>query len=445
MSIRASIRPPHTSRHAIARRGLSPTLVRALEISAIVVVSALACAPSLSTKARITYDSLSYWHLSLYRLPVVPLLYTALTHNFTAIVVAQTLLGAFCWGYLAFCALKITRRPYCYIAVLCVLFASSTDYVTDWYTALLSDSLSLSLLALLLGSLASWLDDRGSLTRVMVVALLWAGTRDTNGYIMLLVGVIALATSLLRSRARAHIGAAIVAILGGVTVLWSTNRGGIWQQPFQHVLTERILPDPSKLAWFQSHGMPVNQTLLRISKTSNLASQNTLAHSPELAPFRIWMQTSGERAYLLYAVFHPVWAIRGTFGPQQAFNESIIQYYSRNPANRWIPLSIREPFLIGEQWLILISTAIAGLVLAVRIRIIRSNPRNMLWWLGVLIFGYVGLVVDWVGDSWEVGRHSIGSVIAIWVAAGFLISIGLGTRRSPDRFEANSTSNLQTR
>jgi hypothetical protein len=244
--------------------------------------------------------------------------------------------------------------------------------------------------------------------------------------------------TLLRSRARAHIAAAIVAILGGLAVLWSTNRGGIWLQPFQHVLTERILPDPSKLAWFKSHGMPVNRTLLRISNSSNLASQNTLAHSPALASFRIWTQSSGERAYLLYALVHPSWALKGTFGPQQAFNESIIQYYSGNPTNRWLPLFIREPFLIGEQWLILVSTAIAGFVLAIRIRVLRHNPRNAMWWLGVLIFGYIGLVIDWVGDSWEVGRHSIGTVIAIWIASGFLISIGLGMSRSPARVGATN-------
>ena len=402
-----------------------------MEVAVIVAVSVLACVPSLLTEATANYDSFSFFHLSLYRLPVVPLFYASLAHNFTAIVIAQTFIGALCWGYLAYCALKITRRPYCYIAVLWVLFASSTDYVTHWYTAILSDSLSLSLLALLLGSLASWLGGRGSLGRLVVVALLWTGTRDTNGYLILLFGIAALVVTLLRSKARGQLAAAAIVILGGVLVIWSANSGGIWKQPFEHVLTERILADPSKIGWFKAHGMPINPTLLRISGSWLPASQNILIHSPALASFRTWMQTSGEHTYLLYVVLHPLWAIRGTFGRQQIFNEGLIRYYGGTPRDPWLPLLIREPFLIGEQWIILVTTAVAGSVLAIRARTRMYEPRSLLWWLAVLIFGYVELVIDWVGDSWEVGRHWVGAVIAIWIAAGFVIALGLGMSRSP--------------
>ena len=415
--------PTASRRHRFARPA-----IRLGEISVVLTFLILAAAPYLATPTRKNYDYGSYLHLSLYRLPVVPLVFQALTNNFTAIVIFQTVVGVACWAYLAFMALEITRRPASYLAASAMVFAGCTDYVTHWYASLLSDSLSISLLALLLGSLASWLLRRGSLVRLVIVALVWAGTRDTNGYLILLVGVVSLLYLLVRNRRLRLLAASALLVTGGALVVWDAAAGGIWEQPFQHVLTERILPRPSRLAWFRAHGMPVNATLLRISGSWTLHSEATLLKSPNLAEFRHWMSTSGEHTYLLFAATHPLWALEGTFGPQQQFDETTIAWYGGTPTHQYIPLVVRNQFLVDEQGLIFLATALAGLLTLGRARMVIRSRRPLAWWWGVLALGYLGLIVVWVGDSWEVGRHSIDATLEIWIASAFITALVLGLR-----------------
>jgi hypothetical protein len=289
--------------------------------------------------------------------------------------------------------------------------------------------LSLSLLALLLASLSSWLSRRGSLARLVVVALLWAGTRPTNGYLLLVFGLVGLVVVLVRRRRAGPLVAALVAIAGGIAVIWSADVGRAWVEPFQHVLTERILTDPARLGWFRAHGMPVTPALTRLAGPWGLTALHALTSAPQLETFRVWMQHAGERTYLEYAVLHPGWAISGTFGPQQGFNESVLAYYSNAPRHAYLPTFVRHFLLQHELGTLFVATAGAAVAVGAKARTLIGARTTLLWWGAVAAAGYVGLVIDWVGDSWEVGRHSIGSVVQIWIALIFIVAVALGSRR----------------
>ncbi len=414
--------------------------VRPVEWLLLALVTVAATVPAMVTAVHTEYDSFSYLHLSMYRLPVVPLLYGALAHNYRAIIVVQAVVGGLCWAYLALEALRSTRRPYAYIAFVGVLLVSSSDLVTHWYTAILSDSLSLSLLALLLASLSSWMHRRGSLARLIVVALLWAGTRETNGYLLLIFGVVGLAVTLIRHRRLGPLVAALVAIAGGIAVTWSADVGGAWVEPFQHVLTERILIDPARLAWFQSHGMPVTPALTRLAGPWGLTALHAVTSSPQLETFRAWMQHAGERTYLEYAFLHPWWAISGTFGPQQVFNESLLGYYSNSPRHAFLPTVVRHFLLQHELGTLFVATGAAATAVGVKVRTLVTARTALLWWGAVAVAGYLGLVIDWVGDPWEVGRHSIDSTVQIWVAVVFILAVALGCPRRPRLGQSMSSS-----
>ncbi len=397
------------------------------ELAVVLGVAIVSSVPSFGTSARENYDTGSYLTLSLYRPPVVPLFYALLFDNQRAIVVGQTLVGAVCWSYLAVQALEITSRPFSYVAVVAVLFASATDYVTHWYTALLSDSLAISLLALLAGVIVSHLRGRAPLAAVVVVAMLWAGTRDTNACLVLVAGVVSLLACVARRRQVAPVVASAVAVGAGAGVLWEVRVGGAWEQPFEHVLTERILTDPARTSWFAAHGMPVNHALVHLAGPWSLASQLTLTRSPALAAFRHWMEGAGEATYGSYAVLHPLWAIEGTFRRQhEVFNEALIRYYGGTPQHPFVPPFLREGFLVGAQTTILVATGVACVACTVRVCSLRARRRECAWWAGILAAGYLALVIDWVGDSWEIGRHSIDARLEIWLAAAFLTAIVLG-------------------
>ncbi len=403
--------------------------MRGAELLVIVAVAVISTLPSMLTTPKLDYDSASYLGrvtLTGERLPVVPLLYALLRRDLVAIVVVQALVGALCWGYLAYQALLVTRRPACYVAFVGVLVLSCTDYVTHWYSAILSDSLSLSLLALLLGSLASWLAHRGSLLRVVVVALLWAGTRDTNGYVLLVCGVVGLVLVLLSHRRPAELVAAGVAIAGGVAVIASTDAGSLWQQPFFHVVTERVLVSPSMTAFFAAHGMPVTPALRHLAGPYDLASDNALHHSPALAGFRAWMGQAGGRTYLEYAALHPGWVLSGTFGAHQELNYRQLDFYGGTPAHPVVPAAVRGLLLTYRQTILLTLTGLAAVVLVVRRRALGGLRRAVGWWGAVVLTGYLGLVLAWVGDSWEIGRHSVGPTVQVAVGLVFVLSLALG-------------------
>src|SRR5262249_36509461 len=101
-------------------------------------------------------DSASYFYVDFLghaaggRSPTVPLLYTALWSD-RARVAAQVIVGIACWSTLAFAVAKSLRHPYVARAgALLVLLLGATIQVTEWDQIILSESLSISLTALLL-------------------------------------------------------------------------------------------------------------------------------------------------------------------------------------------------------------------------------------------------------------------------------------------------------
>lgn len=399
-----------------------------VELAIVLAVACVATIPTMSRAPRATYDSISYVYLSRYRLPVVPVLYWALGENLRAIVVVQALIGAVCWSLLALEALRLTRRPYCYIAFAGVLWVSCTSYVTTWYAAILSDSLSISLLALLLASIASWLAKRGSLTRVVVVALLWAGTRDTNGYLLLIAGAVGLVVALVYRRRPAPIIGSLVAIAGGLVVAWWVTTGGLWLQPFEHVLTERILVDPARLRWFRGHGMPVTPQLQRLAGPWRASKETQLLHAPSLASFRTWMHQHGTRTYLEYALQHPGWALTGTFSPRDTFDQATLKFYTGSTGQSWLPAAVRNFLLSHRIGTTFVASGATAAIVAVKARALRVVRPELLAWGAVVVAGYAGLVIAWVGDSWEIGRHSVTPTVQIWVALVFIAAIASGAQ-----------------
>ena len=405
------------------------SLATIVEVVAVAAAALIAAVPAILTIPRLNYDSGSYLaplSLSAERLPLVPAVFAVLGHNLRAIVVVQAVFGAACWSILAVEALRVARRPACYLAFIGVLATSCSDYVTHWYGAILSDSLSLSLTALLLASLASWLAGRGSLARMMAVAVLWALTRDTNGYLLLLFGLGGLAIVGLKARSTAGIIAAGAAILGGAAVIVSTDLGMLWVQPFLHVTTERVLVSAPRTAWFAAHGMPVTPTLLHQAGSYTPAADNSLRHSPALAPFRIWMHRAGERTYLEYALLHPWWALKGTFGAHQELARSGLDYYGGTASRPWLPGFVKGLFLSHRQTTLAVGAGVAAALLVVRRRHLAGECGHILWWSVLAVGGLLNLVIDWVGDSWEVGRHSVGATVELAVCVLFLAAIAAG-------------------
>lgn len=398
------------------------------------IVLVLSVVPALAAHARLNYDSglyLSTPTLESGRLPLVPVVFLVLGHNLQAITVFQALAGGACWSALLWEAAHVRRRGLRLFVMSGLTAVACSTYVVQWYAAVLSESLSISLLVLVIALLARWERTGASLWGVVVATGLWALTRSTNAYIVVFAGLLLLSYSALKRR-RQVIKALVVtavALLG----TWMSAQGQLWQQPFLHSMSERILPDPTFTAWFEAHGMPVTDRLRQLAGPDTVATDAAFHHSPALASFRRWMDDSGKRTYVEFLATHPGWVLDGTFGHHEELAPATISYYGGGVDRPWVPAAIRDVLLRGRQDTLLALCALDGVAIVASLAR-REWSRAYGAWMGVIFLGFATLAVDWAGDSWEVGRHSVEGTLAVAIAA--LVLIGChpsGSRRGTAR------------
>jgi hypothetical protein len=235
----------------------------------------------------------------------VPLLYKVLPAA-AAAPIAQLVVSIGSWLVLAFvvggCFERGAIRA---VAVGGVLAFSCSALVAQWDGVLLSESLSLSLFALVLAA-AVRLARRPSpaaLAALVGVAALWSSTRDTNAWALLPIAL-ALTVWLLRGERALAVGLAL-STAGIVAVsAWSAGSPQRWEPLMIDNVAERILADPSATRYFAERGMPIQPDLRR----RLFASRRPLSRfdrDPKLQPFRDWLLRSGKATYFRYLLSHP--------------------------------------------------------------------------------------------------------------------------------------------
>ena len=123
----------------------------------------------------------------------VPLFYKLVGNVPRAVATFQFLFSVACWGVLAVLVARAVQvsllKP---IAFLIVLLFSLSDQIIMWDSFLLSESIALSLMALLVAS-GVWLLEGwhwGKALFLVVVAFLWTFTRDTNPWVILMLAAL---------------------------------------------------------------------------------------------------------------------------------------------------------------------------------------------------------------------------------------------------------------
>lgn len=258
----------------------------------------------------IEYDTLDF--SGRWRRPwTTPLLYAWLPDHWDApTVVVQALIGAACWSLLALAlvARYADRRVRLGVAVATVGLGVTTT-VTNWDTAKLSESLSISLTVLLL---AAWLEllrrtTWGAAVAVVAVTLPWLFVRQSvlpTAWALAGLAVVLAALALrregdLRGRAGplALAALAVVALDATATASYARNRE-IVNTNLTTVVAYRMVPDPDRLAWFVDRGMPLP------------ASGGTDFTSFDQDPaFRRWVDRDGSGTYGRFLLTHPWYSL----------------------------------------------------------------------------------------------------------------------------------------
>ena len=150
-----------------------------------------------------------------------------------AVATFQFLFSVACWGVLAVLVARAVQvsllKP---IAFLIVLLFSLSDQIIMWDSFLLSESIALSLMAILVAS-GVWLLEGwhwGKALFLVVVAFLWTFTRDTNPWVILMLAALSIVSQPRSLRVYFDGSGWFVALFTAAEV--SQHYSKNWVQPF---------------------------------------------------------------------------------------------------------------------------------------------------------------------------------------------------------------------
>jgi hypothetical protein len=371
-------------------------------------------------------------------------------------------LGA--WSALAIVAARTLRtwwlRP---AACALVLAFSMTVAVTQWHKVMLSESLSFSLLAALA---AAWLvqlerGDRASGTLVVVLGVLYALVRDTNAYLLVLLGALLALSASMRwpalsalsastqwpapsastpepsrstsigrlatvrahrpphtavraalppsRRARLAVAAAYAATFAFVWT--SANAGERWVPALYNNVSQRILPYPERTRELQEAGMPMDAALAERRGKWAWDDDSAYFRDPRLERFRRWAREHGKGAYARFLAARPLYVV---VEPLRAFPTLAF------PQLGWMSPKGYSPPLRGVPGVALFTSPrmlpmylIACVVLlaaGVARRALRSHPAYR---AGVVLIALAvpGVALAWHASPMEVQRHALHCIV----------------------------------
>jgi hypothetical protein len=358
-------------------------------------------------------------------------------------VVIQTAISILAWSALAVVVGLLARRgwPQLVAGGLVLGFAVTTPIV-QWDRSVLSESLSLSLLALLFAAAIVWAR-RPTWARaaaLVAVALVFAATRDTHIWV---VAMLALALGAYaawhtwrgagpdreRTLQRAVRAAWVAALLAVVVLLtgWSSASANRTQQNIVNVYSARIFPYAERVDWFADHGMPDAGPLRALARAAKGVDGNAPIvgvdlGAPKFAALGRWLRDDGVSTYVRWLLTHPGYVVGEPFQrPERTFNnaEGHLVFYA---APDRTDVSLANTLLYPPWWAVLI--AAAGAVVGAAAT---GRWRGPEWQMVVLLggLGVAHMLVAWHGDGMEVTRHaSIGNVqtrLAVLLALGMLL------------------------
>jgi lipoprotein signal peptidase len=373
------------------------------------------------------------------RPPLVPLLMKAAgaTSGFTA---TQSVIAAISWGLLAFTVGRLLPPGWRRVVAIWVMvaFATSTPIVL-WNRSVLSESLSLSFLALLVASII-WTARRVTWPRmaaVWITGLAFAAARDAQVWTVALLGLVVAVVAVVRAwrqrrfpRRIATLALGLLAAAGLTgSVVAHTGRA---DQNVVDVLVVRIFPFPDRVAWFAAHGMPQVGAIDQLAAVTQPLSPGTAEvvgfdpTDPAFRPLEGWIRDHGQSTYLLWLVTHPGYVITEPFvRPEAAYNyaDGRLTFYAATDR-------VDSPLttVLWPAWWWLLPLTAVGVGAAAITGSWREHGWQVVMVLGAL--GVVAMLIAWQGDGEEVTRHTIEGFAEVRISV--LVVAVVGVLRATD-------------
>lgn len=357
-------------------------------------------------------------------------------------VVGQLILSTVAWLTLAYVVARATRHPVVrVVAVAAVLCIGASFESIQWDRIVSSEALSTALGVLLLAALI-WLYDHWStpvVVAVGVLALAATLVRDSNGTFFGVVAVVLFAGAVLRRIPTrvAVVGAALlaVALVGSL----SASGGRRWEGPLKDVITLRVLESPERTAYFRAAGMPLTDAEIAAARGRCVVpappSACVVIDNPA---FYRWIRDHGRSTYLKSMLRFPATTV---WEPVAHGRESIgsrVQVelpYAADTAENAPVSKLFEALVFWRNPVLVALGALAVFVAAV-VALVRGLRGVFVIGAALVALAYPHLWLVWTGGALEVARHSILASfqlrLGIWLGACWIVDAVLVARSRPD-------------
>jgi hypothetical protein len=363
-----------------------------------------------------THDSAGYFAISFTgdatRLWTVPLLYRALPSDSVRVVV-QVSIGIACWSLLALAIAHSVRRPILARAgAVAVLLLGLCSQVTQWDEMIVSESLALSLAALLVAAILWWRKrrTRGALVGLLAVVTLWVFTRELQAAVYLPICIVLIAWIVLRARRYVWLAVAL-ALLGAWSGYAASGNDDILADNAHNLLVLRILREPDGASFFARRGLPDLDALKREAATRQFVGRRSVVLRDPA--WRKWISDHWLQTYSAWLLRHPVANVRHPFGNFSAALSGLPVFA---PVRSVLPSPVQ-----GLLWARTAGDLSFWLVVAVGLWLgsLRSPRRDN---LDLIAIGVILAAVLWYFIAWHL---TVAQLDRIFVPIGAGLRIGI--------------------
>lgn len=396
-----------------------------------------------ATAVRVGYgsDSLIYltgakapiWSASFLKSP--PFLFTLLAklclRNLRAIVIVQSAIAVGAWLFLAATLASKLRAPAVRgLAFVFILFLGLSPPILLWNATIATESLSVSVLCI---AIATWIRladgaGRGGFIAFVVALVALALTRDTNAYVLLVVGAIAVVVAAVRRDVRWRgLAVAAVCVVTGLGTIAASNHAGRWFDPLNETISLRLLSSPEATRYLVAHGMPLDANVRRLNAPHMYPFlRNDLHSAPKYAAYRNWVRARGRTTYVTFLLTHPGSDLSGPFKDRDRLLAPELRDYG------WLSYDEpRGPFTIagslgfpGSPVLVEVWIGLAAIAAGALAR--RRDRRSLLTAAALLALVIVPhYLVVWHGDALEIDRHSLGAAVQLRIVLWVITALAL--------------------
>ncbi|KXK11658.1 MAG: hypothetical protein UZ14_CFX002002700 [Chloroflexi bacterium OLB14] len=349
---------------------------------------------------------------------VFPFLLQMMGQNFEMVAIFQLGLTIVAWGLLAYLiSASFTPLSLKLFSFTVILAVSLVRHLAGWDFVMMTESLSLSIFALFIAS-GIWLLRGWQIYKIvicLIFAFLFAFTRDTNAYLLLMFAglmLIAIVSGWLNKKFS-------FLVLGFVAIFFISNLSADlskrWVFPLLNIISTRILPNPQALSTFSICGMPITSELLSVTGLYANENNSQIMKDPALEKFRLWVAENGKSCYMKWLISNPIPTMQAALKEFDAmiYFEWVGGYFSRKYQDI-LPSKV-ERILYPVYFL---PYLLVGLTLLSFYGIFKQAwLENPLWIIAIMlcltIFPH--LYITWHGDDMAPERHalSVGMQLAV--------------------------------